>query len=160
MSILFDHNWYNSLPTIGEADKAFTSREELFKKIAVLLARSEFYEKYDLTLVHRHVVLEDGERMVATGLITQPERVPNPTPSDVIPSSWTAAGIPFEWTRVKGTEGFIPPPPAGLIKEFSGIVGEGSVLGLSLGQERAPLGQIWCERTDFKTRQHILEMQP
>jgi hypothetical protein len=160
MSNMFDHNWYNSLLTIKEADEAFTNRDQLFERIVPLLARSEFREKYNLSLVHRHVVLEAGERMVATGLITQPEKVSEPTPSDIIPSSWTATGIPFEWTRVKASEEVIQPPPAELIKELSEIVGEGSVLGLTLAQELVPDGQIWCERTDSKTRQHILEMQP
>jgi hypothetical protein len=74
MSNIFDHNWYNSLLTTKEADEAFTSREQLFKRIVPLLARSEFREKYNLGLVHRHVVLEAGERMVVAGLITQPEK--------------------------------------------------------------------------------------
>jgi hypothetical protein len=151
---------YNDLLTIKEADEALTDRQEWFKKIAPLLSREDFREKFDLCLVHRHVLLQPGERMVATKLVTQPEAVSDPTSSDIIPSSWTATGVPFEWKRVNAPEDIIPPPPAEFFREFSEIVGEGSLLGLSLAQDPVPDGQIWCERTDYERRQHILELVP
>ncbi|KAJ2928497.1 hypothetical protein H1R20_g8581, partial [Candolleomyces eurysporus] len=157
---MLDHNWYNNLLTIKEANNASTEREQTFKKIAPLLARPEFKGRYNLCLVHRHVILEPGERMVATGLVTQAETVPNPTPSDIIPSCWTATGVPFEWKRVEAPEDIIAPPPADLFREFSEIVGKGIVLGLSLARDTVPEGQIWSERTDYERRQHILEMKP
>ncbi|KAJ2926977.1 hypothetical protein H1R20_g10114, partial [Candolleomyces eurysporus] len=157
---MLDHNWYNNLLTIKEANNAFTEREQTFKKIAPLLARPEFKGRYNLCLVHRHLILEAGERMVATGLVTQAETVPNPTPSDIIPSAWTATGVPFEWKRVEAPEDIIAPPPADLFREFSETVGEGIVLGLSLARDSVPEGQVWSERTDYERRQHILEMKP
>ncbi|KAJ2924749.1 hypothetical protein H1R20_g12341, partial [Candolleomyces eurysporus] len=157
---MYNHNWYNNLLIVKEADNAFTEREQIFKKIAPLLARPEFRGKYNLCLVHRHVILEPGERMVATGLISQPETLPDPTPSDIVPSSWAATGVPFEWTRIKAAEDIIAPPPADLFREFSEIVGEGSLLGLSLALDPVPEGQIWSEHVDHDKRQHILEVKP
>jgi hypothetical protein len=157
---MLDHNGYNDLLTIKEADEALTDRQQWFKKIAPLLSRQELREKFNLCLVHKHVVLQPGERMVATGLVTQPETISDPTPSDIIPSSWTATGTPFEWKRVKAPEEVVAPPPAEFFREFSTIVGEGSVIGLSLAQDPVPDGQIWCERTDYERRQHILEVKP
>jgi hypothetical protein len=103
--------------------------------------------------------------MVATevptgGSVTQPETVPNSTPSDIIPSSWTAAGTAFEWTRVKVPEDRVSSPPPELIREFLEIVGDGSVLGLSLALDPLPEGQIWGERLDRDSTQQILEIQP
>ncbi|KAJ2936577.1 hypothetical protein H1R20_g516, partial [Candolleomyces eurysporus] len=157
---MLDYKGYNDLLTIKEADDALTDREEWFKRVAPLLSREELRDKFNLCLIHKHVVLQPGERMVATGLVTQPETVHYPTPSDIIPSSWTATGVPFEWKRVNAPEEIIPPPPAEVFREFSEIVGDGSVLGLSLAQDPVPEGQIWCERVDYGQRQHILEMKP
>lgn len=157
---MLDHAGYNSLLAIKEADEALTNRQDWFKKTAPLLSREELQRKFNLCLVHKHVVLQPGERMVATGLVTQPEIISESTPSDIIPSSWTATGVPFEWKRVNTTEEIIPPPPAEFFREFSEIVGDGSVLGLSLAHDPAPEGQIWCERTDYEQRQHILEIKP
>ncbi|KAJ2919120.1 hypothetical protein MD484_g1340, partial [Candolleomyces efflorescens] len=163
MSDVSDYKFYNSLPTIEQATDAFPpgpDRERLFRKIAPLLA--DFRDIYHLSLVHRHFVLEAGERMVATELITQPEILPDPTPREVIPSFWTTVGIPFEWTRVRtlGDDIRVPPPPAKLVKQLLEIVGENGPLGLSLAQAPAPAGYIWVERTDDQTRQHILELRP
>jgi hypothetical protein len=160
MPNVLDHNGYNGLLTIQEADQALTDRQGWFKKIAPLLSREELQERFNLCLVHKHVVLQQGERMVATGLVTQPERLSDPMPSDIIPSSWTAAGIPFEWKRVKSPEEIVDSPPAAFFQEFSKLVGRDSVLGLSLPQDPVAEGQIWCERIDNEDRQHILEIQP
>ncbi|RXW14360.1 hypothetical protein EST38_g11491 [Candolleomyces aberdarensis] len=158
---MLDHIGYNNLLVITEADKTFTSRQQWFQKLAPLLGRAEVREKYNLCLVHRHFNLQPGERMVATGLVTQPEIVPtsDSAPSDIIPSSWTADGIPFEWKRIKTLEEIVAPPPAELVQEFSEVVGEGSVLGLSLAQDPLPEGEIWCEHPNPDLRQHILEIQ-
>ncbi|KAJ2928516.1 hypothetical protein H1R20_g8583, partial [Candolleomyces eurysporus] len=159
---MLDHIGYNNLLMVTEADKTFTYRQQWFQKLAPLLGRAEFRDIYNLCLVHRHFNLQPGERMVATGLITQPEVVPasDSTPSDIIPSSWTSAGIPFEWKRVKAPAEIVAPPPAELVREFSEIVGEGSVLGISLAQDPLPEGEIWCEHSNYDLRQHILEIKP
>ncbi|RXW14363.1 hypothetical protein EST38_g11493 [Candolleomyces aberdarensis] len=156
-----DHQWYNNLPTIEVADKGFTDRGEALKKLAPLLAREEFRGKYDVCLVHRHVILQPGEQMVATGLVTQPEKFTagSDTPN-IVPSAWTGAGIPFEWKRVKGSEEIIAAPPPELFQEFLEIVGEDSLLGLSLVLDPVPEGQIWSEHVDHDKRQHILEIKP
>ncbi|RXW14210.1 hypothetical protein EST38_g11643 [Candolleomyces aberdarensis] len=154
----FDHTWYNNLPTIQGASEAFTDRPQWFKKIAPLMAREE-YKDYALTLVHQHVKLEQGERMVATGLITQPEGVPDKEHPNVIPSAWTAEGKPFEWLRVATPEDLLPPPPAELVKEFRAIVAEDSaisrVLGLALRPGHLSEEYVWCERIEHSLRQQV-----
>ncbi|RXW11905.1 hypothetical protein EST38_g13950 [Candolleomyces aberdarensis] len=157
---MLDHDWYNNLLTVQEADKAFTDRPQWFSRIAPLLGREEFRGRYSLSLVHRHVILQPGEAMVATGPVTRPETLIDPDDPNIIPSSWTATGIPFEWKRVETPTGIIPPPTQELIREFSKIVGEDSVLGLSLVQDPVPDGKIWCERIDHGQRHHILEIKP
>ncbi|KAJ2925594.1 hypothetical protein H1R20_g11502, partial [Candolleomyces eurysporus] len=157
---MLDHNWYNSLLTVPEASKAFTDRQQWFSKIAPLLAREEFRGKYNLSLVHRHVILQPGEAMVATGPVTQPEIFSTSGDPNFIPSSWTATGIPFEWKRVETPTEIIPPPSPELIREFSKIVGEDSVLGLSLVQDPVPDGHVWSEHIDHSRRHHILEIKP
>ncbi|KAJ2933259.1 hypothetical protein H1R20_g3844, partial [Candolleomyces eurysporus] len=155
------HQWYNTLLTIEEAVEKFTDRDEALKKLVPLLSREEFRGKYNACLVHRHLILQPGERMVATELITQPEKFTavSDTPN-IVPSAWTAKGIPFEWKRVKGSEEIIAAPPPELIKEFLEVVGEGSLLGLSLVLDPVPEGQIWSESIDRDKRQHILEIKP
>jgi hypothetical protein len=154
---MLDHIGYNNLLTISEADRKFTDRQQWFQKLGPLLGRAEFRDKYNLCLVHRHFILQPDERMVANGLITQPETISGPASSDIIPSSWTAAGIPFEWKSVKAPDEIVDPPPAELIGEFLEIVGDGGVLGLCLAQDLLPEGQIWSEHSNRNLRQHILE---
>ncbi|KAJ2918176.1 hypothetical protein MD484_g2279, partial [Candolleomyces efflorescens] len=158
-----DHSsWYNGLPSVEEADALFIDRAKWFSKLAPILGREEYEGKYTLCLVHRHVKLEQGERMVAIGLTTAPEKVP---PSDidvtVCPSAWTAAGRPFEWQRVDAPEQRVPAPPPELLEDFAKIAGENSVLGLSsaVGLELAE-GEIWWESIDYPQRRHILQSAP
>jgi hypothetical protein len=155
-----NHDWYNSLLTIDEADKAFIDRPEWFKRIAPLLAREDFAGKYNLCLVHRHVILQPGERMVAIGSITKPKTFTVSDPANIVPSAWTAAGIPFEWKHVEPGEAVTAAPPSNLFEDFSEIVGEDSVLGLSLAHGSLPDGQIWREHVDHDRREHILGTGP
>ncbi|RXW19980.1 hypothetical protein EST38_g5852 [Candolleomyces aberdarensis] len=155
----FDHTWYNNLPTIQGASETFTDRPQWLMKIASLMAREE-YKAYGLTLVHQHVKLEQGERMVATGLVTQPESVPDKEHPNVIPSAWTAEGRPFEWLRVATPEDLMPPPPAELIKDLGAILAEDTairrVLGLALRPGHLSEEYVWWESIEHSLRQHVI----
>ena len=97
---------YNSLPSVDDADKKFINRDQIFSKIAPLLAAYD--NKFGLCLVHRHCSLEDGEIMVATGNVTQPERN-----VECYPERWLATGEPYEFNRTPR-----PSPPRELFEEF------------------------------------------
>jgi hypothetical protein len=159
---MIDHSgWYNGLLSIEEASALFVDRAAWLSRLAPLLGRKEYEGKYALCLLHRHVKLEQGEQMVATGLITMPEKVP---PSDIevtiFPSAWTATGRPFEWQRVEASEDRPPPPPPDLVEEFSKIVGENSILGLSSAPGPLDEGYVWWESIDHPRRRHILHSAP
>jgi hypothetical protein len=152
-----DHEAYNRLPTIEEADQGFApiTRPEIFEKLGPLL---DSYRDYDLCLVHRHVLLQPGERMVATGLITLPELT---APGGrVYPSAWNADGLAFEWQRLGATERPIDPPPPELLQEFLNIVGPRSVLGLSTAVDRPRPGNVWLEHIESSQRRHIRRSTP
>jgi len=110
---------YNSLPTLGEADDRFTDRDITFAKLAPLLA--SYQHRFGVCLVHSHCELGPGEKMIATGNVSQPEAAHTPH----YPTRWLHTGEPFEF-RTEAT----PSPPAELIAEFQRIVGNIGVLGL------------------------------
>ncbi|KAJ7828798.1 hypothetical protein B0H13DRAFT_2117257 [Mycena leptocephala] len=97
---------YNSLPTIEEADKNFVDRTQLFSKLAPLLAAYEY--KFGVCLVHAHCKLEEGEMMVASGYISEPQK-----DLQCYPERWLASGEPYEFTTESTAT-----PPAELFTEF------------------------------------------
>ena len=105
---------YNSLPSLQESQARFRNRQEIFEKLSPLLSR--FSNKYGVCLVHRHCTLEEGEKMVATGGISSPQR-----DAKCHPLRWLATGEPFEFTT-EVTE----PPPRELLESFRQIVGSQS----------------------------------
>jgi len=137
---------YNSLPSINEADNKFVERDRIFSQLAPLLAAYE--HKFGVCLVHRHCTLEEGEMMVATENISQPER-------DVqsYPERWLATGEPYEFTR-KPTRS----PPPRLLEVFQKIVRGVDVLGLFYIQDEDCLGGLTRERTEG--RKNIVEIVP
>lgn len=137
---------YNSLPSIGDADKKFVNRSQIFSKLSPLLAAHE--NKFGVCLVHRHCSLEEGEMMVATGNISQPERN-----VQCYPERWLATGEPYEFTR-KPTR----LPPQELLEEFQRIVHGVDVLGLFYIHDGDHLGGITIERTEG--RKNIVEIVP
>jgi hypothetical protein len=137
---------YNSLPSVDAADKMFVNRDQIFSRLAPLLAAYD--NKFGLCLVHRHCALEEGEMMVATGNVTQPERN-----VDCYPERWLATGEPYEFTRTP-----IPSPPRELFEEFQKIVHAVDVLGLFYIQDEQRSGRVAVERTDG--RKNIVELLP
>jgi len=138
---------YNSLPSLSEANEKFVDRDQIFSEVAPLLVAYE--RKFGVCLVHRHCELYEGELMVATGDVTQPE-----PERDVqcYPHRWTAAGEPFEFTRDAAQ-----PLPQSLLEEFQKIfyAQDVKVLGLFHVQDERFSRGIPTERTEG--RKNILE---
>ena len=137
---------YNNLPSLQEAQARFHNRQEIFEKLSPLLTR--FSNKYGVCLVHRHCILDEGEKMVATGNVTQPQR-----DIEVHPLRWLATGEPFEFTT-DVTE----PPPRELLESFQQIVGNQNILGLFYVHERDRTGGVLAERTEG--RKNIVQIIP
>jgi len=138
---------YNSLPSIDEANSKFVNRDHIFSELAPLFAA--YGNKFGVCLVHRHCTLEEGELMVATDNVSQPER-------DVqcYPERWLATGEPYEFTRTPTQS-----PPQGLLEEFRKIVhGMLDVLGLFYMEDRDHSGGVFVERTEG--RKNIVEVVP
>ncbi|CAE6481351.1 unnamed protein product [Rhizoctonia solani] len=140
---------YNSLPTVGAANAAFTDREVMFAKLAPLFAAYQF--QFGVCLVHAHCKLQEGEAMVADGNVTRPV-----FDGPRYPERWLADGTPYEFTR-EPTE----TPPPELIREFQNIVGKDTLLGLfhasrDQNGKTTPDGKVWIEHTEG--RDNIVEL--
>ncbi|CUA67874.1 hypothetical protein RSOLAG22IIIB_07566 [Rhizoctonia solani] len=140
---------YNSLPTVGAANAAFTDREAVFAKLAPLFAAYQF--QFGVCLVHAHCKLQEGEAMVADGNVTRPV-----FDGPRYPERWLADGTPYEFTR-EPTE----TPPPELIRDFQAIVGKDALLGLfhasrDQNGKTAPDGKVWIEHTEG--RDNIVEL--
>ncbi|KIH92543.1 hypothetical protein SPBR_03265 [Sporothrix brasiliensis 5110] len=112
---------YNRLPTLGEADDRFTDREQIFAKVANLLAEYDF--AFGLCLVHAHCTITDDEIMLGRGNISQPEKVSGVT--KYFPERWLSTGQPYEFTTRPTTE-----PPTALFNALAQLTGRAGVLGL------------------------------
>ncbi|CAE6395653.1 unnamed protein product [Rhizoctonia solani] len=134
---------YNSLPSVEDVSNAFKDRDEMFAKLAPLLAAYQL--QFGVCLVHAHCALEEGEAMVANGTISRPVRG-----GPQYPERWLADGTPYEFNQEPTKE-----PPAELIRDFELIVGKDRTLGLFY-QNSPPEGQVWLEHT--KGRDNIVKL--
>ncbi|GBE81645.1 hypothetical protein SCP_0400160 [Sparassis crispa] len=134
---------YNNLPTLGEADDKFVDRANIFAKVGPLLAKYD--NKFGLYLVHAHCSLEDGEKMVASGNVSEPVK-----DASCYPERWLATGEAYEF-NTEHTE----VPPAALFVEFRSLVGDmTAVLGLYYAGNVTP-GMMLLEHTEG--RKNIVE---
>lgn len=134
---------YNNLPSLEEATDKFTNRAHVFSKLASLLAKYE--HKFGVCLVHAHCTLEEGEIMVASGHVSQPER-----DVECYPVCWLASGEPYEFTKEP-----IGIPPPELFTQFRDIVDGIDVLGI-YAASGPPSSGILLEQTDG--RKNITEI--
>ena len=149
------HKFYNCLLEVGEAAAALKreDRHTIFEELTRLLAKypnsAGSGAQFGICLVHRHFELDDGEKMVSDGNITQPQF----QPESVYPSRWTAEGKPFEFTRDK-----TKPLPDDLPPNFQAIVNkyDVNVLGLYYVEDPTLIG-VGIERLDSSTRSHIVD---
>lgn len=109
---------YNSLPSVEKANARFDDREAMLQKLAPLLAKYD--NQFGVCLVHAHCAIEDGEKMIARGNVSEPLR---DTPC--YPERWLATGEPYEFN----SEPTKTPPPE-LFDAFRAAIGDLGVLGL------------------------------
>jgi hypothetical protein len=127
---------YNTLPTLGDADRRFTDRSSVFERLAPVLAQHQ--NQFGVCLVHAHCALEDGEIMVSDGDISEPKRV-----LSAYPERWLSSGEPFEFSHAP-----VPVPSSELVKAFQEAVGEyADLLGLCYAGDFKP-DVVKVESTD------------
>jgi len=159
----FDNHaaFYNSLLIVEDAAAALNrveDRRTIFEELTRLLARypngARSGAQFGICLVHRHFELDDGEKMVSHGNITQPQSQPRSPPIGLYRASrWTAEGKPFEFTRDE-----TKPLPDDLPPKFQTIVNKYNVEVLGLHHVKDPTlpRGVGIERTDPSTRRHIV----
>ncbi|KJA21279.1 hypothetical protein HYPSUDRAFT_42128 [Hypholoma sublateritium FD-334 SS-4] len=138
---------YNALPSIEVADRLFTDRNEMLEKLGPILQQYGKNE-FGVCLVHRHCELEEGERMVADGNVSQPEK----DAKDAYPLRWLATGEAYEFNRND-----TPSPSDELFRSFRSVVGNTAVLGLFYIRDKVIDG-VELERTDG--RKNITKIVP
>ncbi|KAH0536514.1 hypothetical protein FGG08_006610, partial [Glutinoglossum americanum] len=112
---------YNTLPSLGDAEKRFLDREKVFAIVRNLLAMYE--NAFGLCLVHAHCTLAEDEIMLARDNISQPENVSSL--KEYYPERWLPSGEAYEFTTRPTIS-----PPADLIKAFNDLTSHIGVLGL------------------------------
>lgn len=134
---------YNKLPSLAEANQKFRDRDDILKRLASVFAKHD--RRFGVSLIHSHCKLEQGEKMVAEGPISQPERN-----VECFPEHWLATGEAYEFTKKPTIS-----PPSDLLTEFQSIIGDIGVLGICfVANEDRPTG-IMLERTEG--RMNIIE---
>lgn len=136
MTKFLDASSYNRLYPVEIANRLFTNRDEILKNLGHVL-QTYGENKFGVCIVHRHCVLEEGERMVANGNVSQPER-----DGPVYPERWLATGEAYEFTREKTIS-----PSEELLHNFRKIVGNVQVLGLFYIPDEEISGVV-LERTE------------
>ncbi|KJA21292.1 hypothetical protein HYPSUDRAFT_42140 [Hypholoma sublateritium FD-334 SS-4] len=110
---------YNNLLDVDTATQLFTNRDEIFGKLGPVFQQYG-NNKFGVCLVHRHCLLEEGERMVAKGNVSQPE-----TNGPTYPERWLATGEAYEFSHEETSL-----PSEELLSNFRRIIGDIKVLGL------------------------------
>jgi hypothetical protein len=176
---MYTHELYNRLPSLHEARTHLYGLEggpePLLKSLAPIF---KYYPHLGICLVHAHCELVEGEKMVSSGRVSQPES----GDEQCFPERWLSNGIPYEFSRTSTiAEEELPPS---LVKDFRtrleqygkeklggedlnrllGIyyVHDPDALHLPSG-ETVPAGQarediVWMERTEG--RKNIVEPVP
>ena len=127
---------YNNLLYVDTASKLFSNRDEILGQLGPVL-KQYGNNKFGVCLVHRHCMLEEGEMMVSSGNVCQPER-----DGAAYPERWLATGEAYEFNREETTS-----PSEELLENFRRVVGDSKVLGLFyIRGER--LDGIMLERTE------------
>ncbi|OCH92254.1 hypothetical protein OBBRIDRAFT_833592 [Obba rivulosa] len=133
---------YNALPPVEIADALFKDRDTMLSKLTPLLAKYD--NQFGVCLVHAHCTIEDGEKMVAQGNVSEPMRdIP------CYPERWLATGEPYEFNHE-----LTKTPPAELFDAFRALIGDITVLGLFYAGGLAD--GILLERTEG--RKNITEL--
>jgi hypothetical protein len=152
----FNIELYNALPSLMDADKAFVNSKQVLSALVPLFA--PYSGKYGVCLLHRHCTLEDGEIMVATGNVSQPEKL-GEQHEQCYPERWLATGEPYEFTYTRTD----PPPPSLFVSFEKAIRDMPGVSPTTLGifavqvDDHLDEGGIYVERTEG--RKSIVEWE-
>lgn len=103
---------YNTLPTLGDADKAFDIRIRA-KVFAKLEATLQGQKKWAVSLMHHHTDLDEGEIMYSVGNVTEPRKKQS-LAGDYHPERWLSNGTAYEFCN-----GRTEPPPTELFEGFT-----------------------------------------
>ena len=125
---MFDINLYNQLPSIAAASAVLESKlassgialDTLLEKLRPLFCSDEHKGKYGLWLLHHHFDLDEGERMVKNGAISQPTQDKS---SNIVAERWTGTGDEVEHVYANNltSSEVPPPPPQEFIQQFQAI---------------------------------------
>ncbi|KAF9551923.1 hypothetical protein CPC08DRAFT_754972 [Agrocybe pediades] len=138
---------------------AGTTQEELFTKIARLFFSHGYQDHLALSLLHRHVILQEGERLVSVSHlkddIEHPPHEPVSTSSpstahtNTFPERWLRDGTELEYVRVPSGDSAMTPSTR-FFSDFQSILGPYiTVLGICHipPMERLAEGKIFVERS-------------
>jgi len=105
---------YNNLPSLQEARERLVSipggPENVLKALAPVL---KYNPEFGICLVHAHCTLDNGEKMVSSGRVSEPAIV---EPGECYPERWLANGDPYEFSSTPMVEG--GSPPSDLVQRF------------------------------------------
>jgi len=168
---MYSTELYNQLPYLGDAFTRLRSLpggpQNLLKYLAPVFKDHPYF---GICLVHRHCTLEDGERMLSVGRVSQPEIVEE---GKYFPERWLANGDPYEFSSHPTVENDYP--LSDLLEAFSSrltaysnsfkIEDLSNLLGVyftsdpDTGEATLPREDIiWVEKTEG--RQNIIEPVP
>jgi len=112
--MLYTHELYNTLPSLHDARIRLESvpggATNLLNKVAPILKN---HPQFGICLIHAHCTLTNGEKMIATGRISEPKIVSDEA---CFAERWLANGIPYEFSSTPTVEGGAP--PADLVSRF------------------------------------------
>ncbi|KAF9557529.1 hypothetical protein CPC08DRAFT_710330 [Agrocybe pediades] len=164
----FSVSRYNNLPSIKEADEKFDrqladakiSRHDFFSHLAKLFVEENRNANYSPCLLHKHHLLEEGEKMVTEGKSTKPSR-----DNRVVAERWYPDGEEMEYVLANQLTqhiSFPPPPSSEFMDKFRASTQQYGVdvLGvcLKLPWEELPPNSLFLEMTGAKDREQVVEI--
>ena len=158
----FDVDTYNNLPLVNVADARFKeqlasanlTREQLFYDLAPLFLQSPHTGRYAVSLIHRHYLLKEGERMVTTGNSTKPSTDTSP---NIVPDIWFSNGQELEHRFTEDPTSLHPPPPVDFLAKFKSILASYAidVLGVCYAPDKLADGYIVVESQGLADRERV-----
>ncbi|KAF4622031.1 hypothetical protein D9613_009526 [Agrocybe pediades] len=163
----FSVSRYNNLLGVDEADKklnkqladAKISRHDFFSQLANLFLEENRHIDYSPCLLHRHFLLEEGEKMVADGNSTMPS-----TDDSVVPERWYPDGEEMEHRVANPNIALPPPPPPEFMAKFKALTQRYGidVLGVCYVPpvEELPPMSIFRETLGSRDREEVIQVVP
>ena len=168
---MFDVNLYNQLPSIAAASATFNSKlasagltiDTFLDKLCPLFSSDGNKDKYGIWLLHHHIDLEAGERMVKKGAVSEPTMDQS---SNIVAERWGGDGAELEHIYAEKSNDIPSPPSPEFIKKFQEIISAFDIdcLGICYAPSQEELkilnaGYIFME-TSNQGRRHTLTPIP